>query len=128
MNKERKENLKKCIAYKEKLIKEYAEFQKILEQAIDQFIKNKFKRLLNALKKYGTPNRSLEQQFEEVRDCWGNDIISDKTFEKIKQEWEEYCVYSVARCVDECLFLFDRKISQNERELHELKKEYDFLK
>ncbi len=123
---EKIENLKKQIRYQEKLIKEYTEFQKILETAIDDFIKNKFKKLLNLFKKYCTPNLKPEAQFEELREFWGNDIVSDRVFNNATKEFQEYQEYSVARCVDECLFLFDRKVSQAEGTLHELQKELNF--
>lgn len=49
MKREKIEQLKRQIRYKEGLIKEYTEFQKILEEAIEQFIKNKFYCRLNTI-------------------------------------------------------------------------------
>ena len=119
---ERIEQLKREIRHKEGLDKEYKEFQSILKEAIDQFTKRKFKKLFNAIKTYATPGKDIERQFEEVREAWGMDCISTRTFRAIEDEWREYQDYSVARCVEDCMTLIDRKQRDNATELHELNK------
>ena len=116
------EQLKREIRYKEGLDKEYKEFQKILKESVDEFIKRKFKRLFNAIKTYATPGKDIEKQFEEIHEAWGMDCITDRTFRAIEDEWREYQDYSVARCVEACIALIILKQRDNAIELHELNK------
>lgn len=106
----------------EKNLKDYIDFQKVIEEAVDDFIHKRYAKLFNAFKKYSTPNTSYEAQFEELRECWGNGFISDRTFNKLDELFKAFEEDGLARCVDQVLFMFDKKISDTERRIQELKK------
>lgn len=112
----------------EKDIKAYIDFQGVIEEAINDFIKKRYKKLFNALEKYATPTKSMETRFEEIREAWGQGFIGDNKFKILDELFKQYENDGLARCVDEVLFMFDRKISDKERYLHELNKQKGWLK
>ena len=112
----------------EKDLKAYIDFQGVIEEAINDFIKKRYKKLFNALEKYATPTKTMEARFEEIREAWGQGFIGDSKFKSLDDLFKQYENDGLARCVDEVLFMFDRKISDKERYLHELNKQKGWLK
>lgn len=112
----------------EKDLKAYSDFQSIIEEAINDFIKKRYAKLFLALEKYATPTKTMEARFEEIREAWGQGFIGDRKFKSLDDLFKQYENDGLARCVDEVLFMFDRKISDKERYLHELNKQKGWLK
>ena len=62
----------------EKDLKAYIDFQGVIEEAINDFIKKRYKKLFNALEKYATPTKTMEARFEEIREAWGQGFMGDR--------------------------------------------------
>lgn len=119
-------SLEDLARYQKKRVEKLTLFIDIIDDALDEYERKRFKSLFTACAKYGTPGNSLEEQFEECFEAWRRDTISEETWCRIDALWKEYERFDIGGIADEIIDILNSRRREAVHRLQDIEKEILF--